>query len=101
MENTNKPNALCYSCVYRGNIPGSAHSNCNHPCIKSIAEHPIVRIAGLTHGNMGRVMKPLFEILNIKGNKHGIENGWFNWPVNFDPIWLENCDGYKPKEQSE
>jgi len=23
---------------------------------------------------------------------------WFIWPVNFDPVWLENCDGFEPKE---
>jgi len=33
--------------------------------------------------------------LNIKGNSHGIASGWFNFPYNFDPVWLENCDGYE------
>jgi len=36
--------------------------------------------------------------LTIKGHPHGIKNGWFFWPVNFDPIWLENCDGFQSKE---
>ena len=36
--------------------------------------------------------------LNIEGNEHGIRSGWFNWPFNFDPIWLENCDGFEDKE---
>ena len=33
--------------------------------------------------------------LNVVGNKHGIEQGWFNWPYNFDPVWLESCDGFE------
>jgi hypothetical protein len=35
--------------------------------------------------------------LNIKGNPHGIRNGWFNWPMNFDPTWLEQCEGFHAK----
>ena len=33
----------------------------------------------------------------IKANPHGIKMGWFNWPINFDPVWLENCKGFKQK----
>jgi len=36
--------------------------------------------------------------LNIRGNPHGIKRGWFSWPYNFDPVWLENCDGFEEKE---
>jgi hypothetical protein len=32
---------------------------------------------------------------------HGICNGWFIWPINFDPVWLENCDGFESKEAKE
>lgn len=35
--------------------------------------------------------------LNIKGDPHGIKKGWFNFPWNFDPVWLDNCDGYEEK----
>jgi len=38
--------------------------------------------------------------LNIRANPHGVKNGWFNFPLNFDPRWLENCDGFQPKEES-
>ena len=63
--------ADCYKCKYRGTIPGDCHSKCNHP-------------------------KP--QSCNIKGNKHGISSGWFMWPWNFDPVWLENCNGFENKE---
>jgi hypothetical protein len=39
--------------------------------------------------------------LAIKGNDHGIRSGWFMWPVNFDPVWLENCNGFSPKTKGE
>jgi hypothetical protein len=59
----------CYKCVHRLNISGDAHSRCNNFQAK------------------------------IKGNDHGIRNGWFRWPLNFDPIWLISCDGFSGKQE--
>ena len=58
----------CYTCVYRGAIPGDAHSSCSNRKAK------------------------------VVGNDHGIRSGWFMWPINFDPVWLEECDGYKEEK---
>lgn len=60
----------CYECEYRGNLVWDAHSCCNNKTAK------------------------------VTGNKHGISHGWFSWPFNFDPVWLESCDGFK-KNHSE
>jgi len=54
----------CYDCVHRLTIPGDAHTRCNN------------------------------HDANVTGNKCGIEKGWFMWPLNFDPVWLEECDGF-------
>jgi hypothetical protein len=40
----------------------------------------------------------LQEAMGITANPHGIRNGWFNWPWNFDPVWLETCSGFSAKE---
>ena len=90
-----KPN--CYKCKYRGTVPGDAHSSCKHPSAKSSAEDPMLQLMAI-FASVGRV-SPLqgANDLNIKGNPHGVKNGWFNWPWNFDPTWLENCDGYTEK----
>jgi len=82
-----KPN--CYECKYRGDLWGDAHSCCVHP------------LAGGANGviGMATMLGALPNRLNIQGNKHGIKNGWFAWPVNFDPIWLESCDGFIRKEE--
>lgn len=58
----------CYECKWRGEIPGDAHSTC---------------------GN---------RTASVSGNKHGIRMGWFAWPWNFDPVWLEKCDGFEAKK---
>jgi len=33
--------------------------------------------------------------LNIKVHPYVVAQGWFNFPFNFDPRWLENCDGFE------
>jgi len=72
----NKPN--CYECKYRGEVPGDAHSCCNHPAVK---QNPFKASAALS----------------IKGDHTGIRNGWFLWPFNFDPVWLKSCSGFDTK----
>lgn len=60
----------CYKCIYRRTIPGNCHTQCANPDPK------------------------------MTGNAHGIKNGWFWYPLNFDPIWkTKKCDNYKAKEE--
>jgi len=33
----------------------------------------------------------------ISGNARAAQKGWFHWPWNFDPIWLEECNKYEEK----
>jgi hypothetical protein len=68
----------CYTCQYRRNIPGDCHSECAHPSIQN---------------KWLAVLNPPAE-LGIQGNAHGIKMGWFIFPINFDPVWLDNCNGY-------
>lgn len=79
----------CYTCEYRGTIPGNCHSCCKYPGTST------GMFDYFNHTNSSIALK-----LNIRGNPHGIMSGWFYWPINFDPVWLENCDGYK-KQGSE
>jgi hypothetical protein len=58
----------CYKCKHRREVPGSAHSACNHP-------------------------SP--EKMKVEGNPTGIRRGWFMWPYNYDPCWLVACDGFE------
>jgi hypothetical protein len=58
----------CYDCKFRREVPGDAHSS----CANGTAE--------------------------VTCDQHGKKNGWFNYPWNFDPIWLKTCDGFEPKK---
>lgn len=78
----------CYKCKYRGSVPGDAHSCCRYP------GNDTDMFAFFEKCNFLNMAK-----LNIQAESHGIKMGWFFWPVNFDPVWLRNCDGFTPKEQ--
>jgi len=58
----------CYECKWRHDLPGDAHSGC---------------------GN---------NRAHVQGHPHGLRMGWFFWPYNFDPTWLESCDGFEAKD---
>lgn len=87
----NKPD--CYKCKYRRNIPGDRHSKCVHPKVSKGNE-----LSALMNLLGGRQEK---QELHVKGSPHGIRNGWFMHPFNFDPIWLEECEGFEGTDEDE
>lgn len=54
----------CRECVHMVELPGDCHIRCNNHSAK------------------------------VLGHPHGVRKGWFRWPVNFDPVWLLECDGF-------
>ena len=90
-----KPN--CYDCKYCGGLPGDTHKCCKHPKNGSVADDPFAGMMAM-FASVGRVKPVIADTgLNVKGNPHGVKKGWFNWPFNFDPRWLESCDGFTAK----
>ena len=87
-----KPN--CYECKHRRSVPGDAHSECVNPLISDTDR--IITGFALLAGQRSAAMK----ILNVSGSRHGIKSGWFYWPLNFDPVWLETCDGFELVDRS-
>lgn len=59
----------CSTCEWKRNVPGDCHIKCINP-------------------------DP-----HMAGNEHGIRNSWFNYPFNFDPVWMtKECSNYIIKE---
>ena len=58
----------CYQCSHRRDLPGNCHSRCANAEAK------------------------------VSAVEHGVKNGWFYWPMNFDPVWLVSCTGFQQKE---
>lgn len=88
----------CYSCKFRGTVPGSVHSSCkvmrestaNDPKAIELEMMLATHMVELTDKKTG---EPL-----VKLNEHGIKKGWANWPLDFDPVWVESCRFFLEKE---
>jgi len=83
-------------------IPGDAHVECVHPKIKKSTRDrelsAIVSVLAMLGGGRGigiGIQTKSAEELGIKLNPIGVRGGWANWPMNFDPCWIELCKGYK------
>lgn len=88
----------CYTCKYRGSLPGDAHSCCRHPKLEGVTNDPIGGLIKSMCDDLTRIKINIVIVeLKIKANPHGLRKGWFQYPFNFDPVWLENCNGYTPK----
>jgi len=89
----------CYRCIHRRKVPGSAHSSCAHPSLERVNADPMLKL-GAIFASVGRAPPQNVSTneLNIKANSWGVKHGWFNFPWNFDPVWLLNCDGFEEAE---
>lgn len=93
-----KPN--CYQCIHRRDLAGDTHSRCTHP--RAGGKDPGLEVMAILASvrRVGPVADLAgAEALNIEANPHGVKSGWFNWPFNFDPVWLEGCDGFTPQTE--
>ena len=52
------PSKRCYDCQYKQDVAGNAHIECVKPDVM------------------------------MTGSQHGIQNGWFMYPLLFDPTWM-------------
>jgi len=90
---------ICFACTHQGDLLRSYHICCRHPLVVRALDqaNPDPRLSAMAAGRVGLTFwcpNPL----NVAGSGHGIMHGWFDWPWNFDPIWLESCDGFEPNE---
>jgi len=57
----------CHSCANKATVPGNCHIRCSNPD------------------------------QYMTGNQHGINHGWFFYPMLFDPVWKTRlCNNYVP-----
>ena len=86
-----KPN--CYECKHRCNVAGSEHSSCKHPLLKGRELTTVMRIMAVGKSVSGYGT----NYIKVSGEHHGIINGWFSYPMDFDPVWLIECNGYEAR----
>ena len=62
----------CYSCKHMYKVPGNTHIGCSNP-------------------------DP-----NMTGRRHGIEKGWFFYPLLFDPVWKTKlCSNHEERDNGD
>ena len=85
-----KPN--CYNCKHRKVLGWSAHSQCK-------ALETLKGISNLNPENISLLISSgKIKVPGVRFHQHGINNGWAEWPSNFDPTWLEECRFYEGKD---
>jgi len=82
----------CYNCIHRTDVEGSTHSSCR-------CEGTLLHLINLLHIPDFLGLATEEQKLVIKGNQYGIDSGWFKFPIDYDPVWLEECSGFKEKEK--
>ena len=88
----------CWECKQSRTIPGDCHASCAHPKSGFEGGDPLAAIiAMLASARKLPVAAPSAD-LGITLNEHGVRHGWAFWPVNFDPIWVDTCNGFEEKD---
>lgn len=70
----------CKNCkhVAQGHPRWAPHyCSCNHPHVTNLEESK--------------------TILGLEIEQLGIDGGWFNFPFNYDSVWLKSCQAYEPQ----
>ena len=85
----------CHKCIHLKPLGATdSHYRCDHPYVWA---HGVSKsIKAMIALQKDEYIRGPVEDLRIVGNKHGIEQGWFFWPLCFDPTWLVSCKGYTP-----
>lgn len=83
----------CYGCIYRGPVPNSVHSSCQHPRTDNILGDGLILMT-LMDGLVNKHRIPhIFQDLTVDIEPGSIPEGWGVWPWNFDPRWIKKCTG--------
>ena len=79
----------CYDCKHQRDIPGNAHIKCAHPIFDELHKDPMMEVVSIMGGGLNPTEVVIAsKAMGFRPNPHGYQKGWFNFPVNFDPTWI-------------
>lgn len=82
----------CLNCKNCGPIAlGSGHHRTCNAITSDLGEQLLLTQLSITDKETGKDA--------VVQNPHGVKNGWCIWPVNFDPVWIDECLFYNKKEE--
>ncbi len=87
----------CHKCKHRLPVPGSCHSSCSHPA--NDADDPMARLMAILSsvGMNATLVSATASKIKVELNAHGVAHGWCNFPFDFDPIWVDACEGFEER----
>jgi hypothetical protein len=90
----------CNDCVHKLSSPSSHHISCNffkEDGLKQSMSMYVLLVKKLPFilKLTNKLNNEVVEVDPIIFDKHGIEQGWCNWPFDFDPIWVKCIMGKK------
>lgn len=75
----------CSNCRYKELIAGNSHISCGFPLMSSEEK---IKISILSMSNINQYKDIVKLNFGFETSDHAIQNGWFSFPANFDPIWI-------------
>jgi len=84
----------CYDCEYGKRVSLELLCECNHPEIKKLG---LVKMDGdkVTKEDEIKIQFLMVEILELKVNTTQLTLPRFHFPFLYEPIWIEDCEGFK------
>ena len=76
----------CNNCKFHESITGDAHVSCTILPLQARG-YAAVLVNAIAKINTQSGVYITFE-------PHGVANGWCNWPLNYDPIWVKSCNQF-------
>ncbi|MBM25291.1 MAG: hypothetical protein CL760_06310 [Chloroflexi bacterium] len=77
----------CNNCYYRGNAIGSGHhATCNYPDMDEKTKIDISLLSMASFTSFNETLKSQFGFTT---SNHAVVSGWFSFPLDFDPVWIE------------
>lgn len=96
----NKKKHDCHKCIWSKKILGSINLSC---CITKIIdpENPYGLACKIAKGEVNLVHKdtnePMITICEQAKSLQAKSLGWANWPIDFNPVWVEDCQYFVDK----
>ena len=86
----------CHNCKFSAPVPGSSHHcECkaidNHAAFANLTVTETLSLKLMLLSGRAAIQNTVTKEKQIKINEHGKKNGWADWPLAFDPIWVESC----------
>ncbi len=88
----------CRKCRHVGSVPNSVHCSCKHPiAIQIISNHDSLfeMMKQITSESRLSYTGSLNLKLNEEYREYALSNGYVIFPINFDPRWIKNCEGFE------